>query len=234
MDEPLDLNALSVVGLPLPTDATFVQRREYYYNTCRLPGRVDRWLRSNSRTPSIVFLREYLMLLSPISQHVTCTVTMECTATASGSLQLYVLYLTAHVGEFAAPHCLQRDSPRIVLERFTGNNLALNAPIWTRMKTPTAQFQQPIDTFMALYLHMSAWAENMGQGDLPSRMMRWVGSVMPVLSDRVSVQRRPPVTPTRARMIKNARALKQHQCRCKYGKDRVKGIRHIDYSSAIN
>lgn len=78
MDEPLDLNALSVDGLPLPSDATYLQRREYYYNTCGLPGRVDRWLCSNSRTTTIAFLKDYLMLLSPISQHVTCTIAMEC------------------------------------------------------------------------------------------------------------------------------------------------------------
>ncbi|KZP09806.1 hypothetical protein FIBSPDRAFT_900225 [Athelia psychrophila] len=173
MDEP-NLNALSLEGLPFPSDATYFDWRVYYYQTSHL--------------------NDYLLLQSGrLSQHVTCNIEIEGIATASGLVQ-YTLYLTAHIGQFAAPHCLQRDSPRIVLEQFVGNNQALNAPVWTRSKDSMPQFQQPIDTFMPLFLRMSEWIENHRQCGLPSRMMQWASSSMLAFSDHVSV-RLCPVTP---------------------------------------
>lgn len=77
MDEP-NLNALSLEGLPFPSDATYFDWRVYYYQTCGLPGRVDRWLRSNLRCPTIAHLNDYLLLQSGrLSQHVTCNIEIE-------------------------------------------------------------------------------------------------------------------------------------------------------------
>jgi hypothetical protein len=70
----LDVNALSVSGHPLSQDATGAERRAYRENVLHLPGPVDRWLTANSRSPRIMFLRDYLMLTDVQTEYVTCRV----------------------------------------------------------------------------------------------------------------------------------------------------------------
>lgn len=74
----LDLNALSVTGHPLAPDATYEERRAYREEVLKLPSPIDRWLTANSRSPRIMFLRDYLMLAEVETEYVTCVVEYEC------------------------------------------------------------------------------------------------------------------------------------------------------------
>lgn len=51
----------SIFGPALSPVATYAER-EAYRREHRLPGRVDRWLISNSHSVRIAFLQDYLML----------------------------------------------------------------------------------------------------------------------------------------------------------------------------
>jgi hypothetical protein len=79
----LDLNSLSIIGHPLPPNATYEQRKTYREKVLNLPGPVDRWLTANSRSPRINCLRDYLMLTEVTSEYVTCLVTREYEAVSA-------------------------------------------------------------------------------------------------------------------------------------------------------
>jgi hypothetical protein len=72
----IDLNSLSVFGLPLSPNSTFLERQAYRRDVLQLPGPVDRWLTANTRSPNILFLQDYLMLGNVKAERVTCFV--EC------------------------------------------------------------------------------------------------------------------------------------------------------------
>ena len=66
-----DANEISALVLPA---STYMEQQAHRTNILRLPGRVDRWLTANSRSPNIAFLRDYLMLLDIKTEYVTCFV----------------------------------------------------------------------------------------------------------------------------------------------------------------
>ena len=180
----LDFNALSVEGLPLSFNATY-QARKTYYEEAGLPGKVDRWLISNMRSPTIRFLKDHLMLSNTSTQYITCSVqsisrelpvglrlpilashtylTLQVPGTPGCFITKYVLQLTADASATTG-HCLQTSSPRISLEDFIGNNQSLCAPQWTRWDPLQVEaFQQPMTTFLFLFLEMATWAINAKQ-----------------------------------------------------------------------
>ena len=59
--------------LPRPS-STYAEHQAYRLGVSRFPGPVDRWLIANSRMPHIDFLKDYLLLDCPGSEHVMCTV----------------------------------------------------------------------------------------------------------------------------------------------------------------
>ncbi|KAF7964450.1 hypothetical protein HWV62_7581 [Athelia sp. TMB] len=72
----------------------------------------------------------------------------------------YTLYLRAHLTKKAAGHCLQQESPRIILEEYFGDKQMLIAPLWTQWSTPLQGFQQPLSSFLVLFIRMSTWPVN--------------------------------------------------------------------------
>lgn len=51
-----------------------------------------------------------------------------------------------------------------MLEEFIGDNQSLCAPQWTRWDTNRVEvFEQPIDSFLCLFLRMSTWSINASQ-----------------------------------------------------------------------
>ena len=73
----IDLNALSIDGLPLPPDANYAARKALY-DTLGMPDVVDRWLISTSRCPNVGFLKDYLMISNPYNENVFCVVEQIC------------------------------------------------------------------------------------------------------------------------------------------------------------
>jgi hypothetical protein len=167
----------SAIIQPLPQHATFAQCQEYRRVVLNLPGPVDRWLTTNSRSPRIDFLQDYLMLEDVRVEYVDCVVEsvcvkvcilMFCFRTTLNLVQQsryscqYTLYITASVS-FRSRRLFLRTSPQAILEQFFGSSEAIDAPEWTRWGKPTLEFQQPKATFAALFLRMADWTENQNQ-----------------------------------------------------------------------
>jgi hypothetical protein len=63
---------------PLSLDATPAERQQYRCDILKLPGPVDRWLKVNSRSPRIDFLKDYLLLEDVKAEYVDCIVKSVC------------------------------------------------------------------------------------------------------------------------------------------------------------
>jgi hypothetical protein len=68
----------SAITRPLPRHTTFAQRQEYRRVVLKLPGPVDRWLTTNSRSPRIDFLKDYLMFEDVRVEYIDCVVESVC------------------------------------------------------------------------------------------------------------------------------------------------------------
>ena len=60
-----------------PSKLNTIQRAAYRRDVLKLPGPIDRWLTTNSRSPNMSFLSEYLMMPDTRQQYVLCVVEVE-------------------------------------------------------------------------------------------------------------------------------------------------------------
>jgi len=63
-----------VFGPSLSTDATAEERIAYRRDVLKIPGPIDRWLISNSRSPHMYFLQDYLLFENVQQEYVDCFV----------------------------------------------------------------------------------------------------------------------------------------------------------------
>jgi hypothetical protein len=71
---PMSDSGPSLFGPSLAPDATYAERQVYRRDVLRLPGPVDRWLTTNSRSPHMAFLQDYLLLADIRQEYVLCFV----------------------------------------------------------------------------------------------------------------------------------------------------------------
>ena len=123
---------VSTVIPSLSPDATFAERQKYRRVILQLPGPVDRWLTTNSRSPRINFLQDYLMLGDIKTEYVDCTVEcvkvylpLSCPRSALNfSYRMAIMVLD----NLASTSCIsQHVHRRVILERFVGPFDALDA-----------------------------------------------------------------------------------------------------------
>lgn len=77
--------------------------------------------------------------------------------------EIYTLYLFAKVSSKAKTNIFLRQSPRIIIDQFTGSNQEVLAPLWTKWDRERIRFQQLTVTFTKLFTQMASWDLNTKQ-----------------------------------------------------------------------
>jgi hypothetical protein len=79
-----DLNMpQTIIDFSTPRNFDPIERTAYRRDVLKLPGPIDRWLTTNSRSPRIDFLEDYLMFSNPQGLYVVCVVEVESTVRVS-------------------------------------------------------------------------------------------------------------------------------------------------------
>jgi len=203
----LTVTNTSTTPAPIPIPVNSLQRTAYRRDVLKLPGPVDRWLISNSRSPRVSFLSDYLMISDTREQYVVCVVEVESSSLLQSfnnpgddQHDKFTLFLTAYDPTFTTR--FRRRSPRIVLEQFFGFQDSIAAPEWASRRE-RLEFQQPRATFAELFWKMASWDANTRVPGLSYEIEQWAKSLK-AGSDR-DMTRFMPVTPLASRILVNVR-----------------------------
>ncbi|KII85388.1 hypothetical protein PLICRDRAFT_31629 [Plicaturopsis crispa FD-325 SS-3] len=133
-------------------------REAYRRDVLKMPRPLDRWLVSVARSPDPSFLSDYTMTGGSFSA---------TQAPDNGTIfkdeETYTLYITAYLPDGTGCPWYLQESPRAVLERFTGIDTDKTAPDWVNWQSPTLEFYQPTALFADLFVRVAMWEHNMSQ-----------------------------------------------------------------------
>ena len=159
-------------------------RRLYRTEVLGLPGPVDRWLLTNSRTGgSLGFLKDYMFkidvshdenVLCRVQRHISQVLLhintafplvdiFESQATQDDTDFInppkYTLMLMCSIASTRVPSNLRR-SPVVYLDHYIGFDDELNAPDWVNWEKSTLEYYQPRAIIAETFVHLSTLSPN--------------------------------------------------------------------------